>query len=239
MAGEITRQEGASPLGAVVTASLAYRRRRGSPLRVVEAVAGAVLIPGDARAGIRGLLRRYARTWAESSCPIVVSVDGDSPAELAAAATELEGVAGVGAIELPLPNLDVVAESIRAVRRACALPIWAKLAPDTPELSQAMALAATAGATAVTIGGGLSAGLPDGTHGFLVGPATLPVILAAVQRAAAEAPLPLIANGGVATPDDARAYLRAGATAVQVGSAQLADPRAAFRVAGAFRPADA
>src|SRR5881392_894540 len=62
------------PLGALVTASLSYRRRVGRPPRVAESAAGAIYVPGAARTGIRPALRRHARTWAASPSPVVVSL---------------------------------------------------------------------------------------------------------------------------------------------------------------------
>ena len=106
---------------------------------------------------------------------------------------------------------------MRAVRRACALPVWAKLPADTPAATSVLAALASAGAAATSFSGGLPVGGPDGTGGYLVGPATFPVVLALVQQLAAESPLPIIAGGGVVSPVEARAYLRAGAAAVQVG----------------------
>ena len=234
LAADTGRVSGQATLGAVVTSSVGLRDRPGRQVRVAETTAGALLIPGTERAGIRRALRRYARAWAESLCPVVVSVDGDSPEELAAAAAELEGVAGVAAIELPIVHPELVGESIRGVRRACALPVWPKLPPDAPELFDALDAAAVAGAAAATIGGGLRAATPDGRAGYLVGPATFPVVLEVVRRTAAHSGLPLIANGGVATAEQALAYLRAGAAAVQVGSAQLANPHAAAQIASAI-----
>ena len=71
-------------------------------------------------------------------------------------------------------------------------------------------------------------------HGRLVGPATFPVVLALIARLAVDAPLPLIACGGVTGAEAARAYLAAGAAAVQVGSAHLAQPDAAETICAAL-----
>ena len=70
--------------------------------------------------------------------------------------------------------------------------------------------------------------------GRLVGPATFPVVLALIARLARAAPLPLIACGGVNGANAARAYLAAGAAAVQVGSAHLAQPDAAEVICAAL-----
>jgi dihydroorotate dehydrogenase (NAD+) catalytic subunit len=89
----------------------------------------------------------------------------------------------------------------------------------------------------VGAGAGSRAGGPGGDlpfHGRLVGPATFPVVLALIARLAVDAPLPLIACGGVTGAEAARAYLAAGAAAVQVGSAHLAQPDAAETICAAL-----
>jgi dihydroorotate dehydrogenase (NAD+) catalytic subunit len=221
------------PLGAVVTASVSYRGHPGAPPRLVEAAAGAIFAPAGERTGIRRALGRCARLWATSPGPVVVSIVGESPGEVGAAAAELEGVRGVAAMELLIDDPDLIAETVRAARRACALPVWVKLHPDLPNLAVTLGAAASAGAAAATIGGGLHAAGPSG-DGYLVGPATFPVVLASVQQIAPVAPLPLIVGGGIVSAEQARGYLRAGATAVQVGSAQLANPLAAMQIRAAF-----
>ena len=225
-------QPGAPP-GAIVTASLAHRSRSGSPARLVEMAGGALLVPSGARTGVGTALRRSARQWAAAPCPVVVSLWDDTPDAVAAAAASLEGERGAAAIELRIDDPETLGATVRGVRRVCALPVWVKLAPDAPDLEAALHAAAAAGAVAATIGGGLQA-RAAGYAGVLVGPATFPVVLDVVHAVAATAALPIIAGGGVATVEDARAYLAAGAIAVQVGSAHFADPLAVIRIAAAL-----
>lgn len=225
------------PLGAVVTPGLAHRTRRGRAPRLVETVAGAVYHPGTAQLGVAEAVRRYARAWATSPSPVIVNLQATVGAEFPAAAAELEGVPGVAALELNLASVEdatglpfahqpaLVRQLIGAVRRSCAHPILAKLPTDTPALTASLDACAAAGAVAVTLGAGLSL-----AEGYLVGPATFPIVLALVAGIAGEAPLPIIAAGGVGSAAHARRYLEAGAAAVQVGSACLADPLAAYRI---------
>ncbi|MBO9335901.1 MAG: nitronate monooxygenase, partial [Roseiflexus sp.] len=71
-------------------------------------------------------------------------------------------------------------------------------------------------------------------HGRLSGPAIRPLVLAAIADVCAMTHVPVVACGGIGTVEDARAFLSAGATAVQVGSALLADPFVAVRIANAL-----
>jgi dihydroorotate dehydrogenase (NAD+) catalytic subunit len=230
-------------LGAVVTASLTYRSRAGRPPRIAETPAGALHVPGEARTGIRLALRRVARAWAAAPAPVVVSLADETPGALVAAAAELEGTPGIAAIELNLGESEAsnnvplghdpraTGETVRLVRRACALPVWIKLPADTPDWEAVLAAGAAAGASAATLTAGWPASGLDLRAGYLVGPATFPLGLALVQQIAPTAPLPIIACGGIVSAAEARAYLRAGAAAVQVGSAHFANPRAAWQIA--------
>ncbi|HEY7293634.1 MAG TPA: hypothetical protein VH916_01280 [Dehalococcoidia bacterium] len=230
-------------LGAAVTASLAYRSRGGRPPRIAETPAGALYVPSEARTGIRVALRRVVRAWAAAPAPVVVSLADETPGALAAAAAELEGTPGVAAIELNLGEAEApngipvghdpraTGETVRLVCRACALPVWIKLPADASDWEAVLAAGAASGAIAATLTAGWPAGGVDLRAGYLVGPATFPLGLALVQQIAPTAPLPIIACGGVVSAVEARAYLRAGAAAVQVGSAHFANPRAAWQVA--------
>ena len=241
----------AGPPVAAVTAGITWRSHGGRPPRLLETPAGAVYLPGSAGLGVDRALSRYARLWAARPAPLVVSVRGGAAAEYALVAAELEGVPGVAALELdatapdgasgaPLGHDPVALRRLLAeVRRTCDLPLLVKLPADLPDAAAALRAAAAGGAVAATLTGGLAAvaGPDEGeapAPGWLVGPATFPAVLHLVTRLARGAPLPLIACGGVAGVEQARAYLRAGAAAVQVGSAHLADPQAASTISAAL-----
>jgi dihydroorotate dehydrogenase (NAD+) catalytic subunit len=126
------------------------------------------------------------------------------------------------------------------VARACDRPVWAKLSPNVTDLVSIAAAAHDAGADAVTLINTLM-GLaidPDtrrprlgGGGGGLSGPAIHPVAVRAVHDVHRALPsLPIVGVGGVATGVDAVELLLAGASAVQVGTATFADPRAVARI---------
>jgi dihydroorotate dehydrogenase (NAD+) catalytic subunit len=228
-------------LGAVVTRGVGARSRSGGPPRLVESPAGVIYAPGGARLGASAAARRYSHAWAASPVPVVVSLESDEGAGFVVSAAELEGVRGVSALELNLASVNaatgapfghVPAETgqiVREVRRVCQLPVLAKLPADSPDPELVLDVCAAAGAAGVV----LACGLPV-AGGTLVGPATFPLVLALVRRLAPGAPLPVVACGGVATADQAMAYLRAGASAVQIGSAHLANPHVSAAVAEAL-----
>ncbi|HEU5314832.1 MAG TPA: nitronate monooxygenase [Chloroflexota bacterium] len=223
-------------LGAVVTPSYLYRARPGPRSVVQETPSGTLFRPALGGPGIGPALRRQAHAWAATTCPVVVSLLVDEHGGYVEAATQLEGVRGAAALELNLAwgaadgliaeDPPLVRQTLRRVGQVCRLPLLVKLPYDLADPEAALEACATEGAAGVVVG----AGVPTG-DGMLLGPATFPLVLELVRRLARDAPLPVIACGGVATAGQARAYLEAGASAVQVGSAHLANPRAAVDIA--------
>jgi dihydroorotate dehydrogenase (NAD+) catalytic subunit len=227
---------GGGPPGALaaVTSGIAWRTRGGAPPRLMETAAGAVYLPGTAALGAADAVRRFGRGWAARQGPVIVNLRGAGAGELPLAAAELQGLPGVVALELDLTAPDEAApqsvhQILSEVRLACDLHLLVKLPADLPDPRETLRAAASGGAVAATLAGGLPA-----LGGRLVGPATFPVVLALIARLARAAPLPLIACGGVNGADAARAYLAAGAAAVQVGSAHLAQPDAAEVICAAL-----
>lgn len=201
--------------------------------------------------GIKAAMRDHAPQWAALDANIVMSMAADSPEQWAEMAAFTKGIAGFAAIELNLscPNVDdgamfshhpkLTAAAVAAVRRHTDLPVWAKLSPNVPDITEIAHAAVGAGANALTISNtipalhiDLDAGRPVlGTgYGGLSGPALRPIAMALVHKAAQAVTVPIIGVGGVMTGRDAAAYLLAGATAVQIGSANLADLNAPFRI---------
>ena len=136
---------------------------------------------------------------------------------------------------------NLTAQVMRATA-ACGVPRWAKLSPNTDRLVQIAGVAHDAGADAVTLVNTILAmvldtdtGLPvlgSGGGGGLSGRGIHPIAVRAVYDVAAAYPqLPIIGVGGVASGRDAAELMCAGASAVQVGTATFAEPRAALRIA--------
>jgi dihydroorotate dehydrogenase (NAD+) catalytic subunit len=234
---EVARGVPLAGLGAVVTGGLWLQSRRGGPPRLTETRAGVLWSRGSRRTGVAEVLRRHARTWPQAGAPVIASVCAADPAELPLIAAELEGASGVVALELDLATVEdegglfsdprTTAGAVRQTRLASSLPVLVKLPLDATDA--VLQGCAAAGADAVTVGCGLRAG-----DAWLVGPGTLAVALERFKLLATGSPVPLVACGGVATAEHARAYLRAGAAAVQVGSAHLSNPCAAVDILAAL-----
>ena len=201
--------------------------------------------------GIEEAMSTLAPRWETMDANIVMSIAGDSPEQWEEMASFTRGVRGFSAIELNLscPNVDdgamfshrphLTEAAVAGVRRQTDLPLWAKLSPNVPDITEIAQAAVEAGADALTISNTVPAMHIDvdtaraalGTgYGGLSGPALRPIAMALVHRTALAVPVPIIGVGGVMTGRHAAEFLMAGATAVQVGSANLADLNAPFRI---------
>lgn len=240
-----------SSLGAVVVKSLASFEWPGNPSPRVCPVPGGMLNavglqgPGVERWALDELPRLEA-----SGARVVVSIWGRTVEEFAAAAAQVAAIGSPSVIAVEVnvscPNLEdrsrMFAHSCSATSEAidasaaAALPLWAKLSPNTSELVEIAGAAIAAGAESLTLVNTLL-GLAIDTRtrrpalgnigGGLSGPALHSVALRAVydcRQAFGE--VGIVGVGGIGDGEGAFRMLLAGADAVQVGTATLADPRA-------------
>jgi dihydroorotate dehydrogenase (NAD+) catalytic subunit len=241
-------------LGAVVTKTVTLRPRQGiAPPRGAETPAGMLNAIGLQNPGVDRFVERDLAWLADRGVPAIASVGGESVEEYAACCERLRGAPAVVAIELNLscPNLEDrglvfalsperTAEAVAAARRAADVPLLAKLSPDVTDLVAVAEAAVRAGADGLslvntTLGMAIDvrtfrARLSTGTGG-LSGPAIRPIAVRCVWQVHRAMPgVPIVGMGGVATAEDALEMILAGATAVAVGTATFADPRAVERI---------
>ena len=201
--------------------------------------------------GIEAGMQELAPQWAQWDATVLLSMSGDSVAQFGEMARMTEGVPGFEAIELNLscPNVEQgdlfsytakgTFNAVDAVKRHADVPVLAKLAPNVPDIVPIARAAVDAGADALTICNTIPAMTIDlesrkpalgNVTGGLSGPGLHPVAVALVYRVAQAVDVPIIGVGGIFTAEDALEFILAGATAVQVGSANLADLWAPFKV---------
>lgn len=250
---EFARHFDIARLGAVVSKGVTMAPREGNRQpRVAETPAGMLNSIGLQNVGIRAVIDELAPQWERWPVPVIVNVAGDTIEEFGRMAAMLEGVPGVAALELNIscPNVDVggieigqsVEASARATRaavRATDLPVIVKLTPNVTDpvaLARACADEGAAAICAINTVLGLAidtrrrrAVLPR-ARGGLSGPAIKPIALRITWDVANAVSVPVIGCGGIATAEDAVEFLMAGATAVQVGTATFANPRAPLDV---------
>ena len=242
-------------IGAVVTKSVSLEPRRGRPTpRMAETPSGMLNAIGLQNPGVEAFCQGDLRVLAEAGARVVVSVIGRSGEEFAQVAGRLAREDAVHLIELNLscPNVDsrgevfatdpaMAAMVVGAVKAAVRQPLLAKLTADVTDLVAVAEAVVEAGADGLTLINTLL-GMAVDVHrrrpklaavtGGLSGPAIRPVAVRCVWQVARAMPeVPIVGAGGVATGEDAAELLLAGATAVQVGTANFINPRATAEVA--------
>jgi dihydroorotate dehydrogenase (NAD+) catalytic subunit len=243
-----------SALGAVVTKSLAPYEWPGNPApRLHPTPQGMMNAVGLQGPGVQYWLDHVVDDLVATGATVVASIWGRSIEDYAQAAELLAAApAGVVAVEVNLscPNLEgrgsifahdaALSAEVISATAACGRPRWAKLSANTDRIVEVAAAVAAAGADAVTcintlLGlaydpATLSPTLGAGGGG-LSGRAIHPVAVRAVHDVHQSLPeLAIVGVGGVASAWDAVELFLAGASAVQVGTASFADPRAAERI---------
>ncbi len=242
-------------LGAVVVKSLApYPWDGNAPLRVHATPSGMINAVGLQGPGVDAWLRDHLPDLQRARARVVASIWGRTVADYELAAKALgDAPDDVIAVEVNIscPNTEAggamfahspeMTARVLEVTAACERPRWAKLSPNAgPRLTEIAAAAAAGGAEAVTLVNtylGLAidpatgeARLGNGGGG-VSGPAIRPLAVRAVADVRAAIPdLPIVGVGGIATVDDAVEFARAGADAVQIGTATFADPRTVGRL---------
>ncbi len=243
-------------LGAVVVKSLSADPWPGNPAPRLRPLDGGMLNSvGLQGPGIEAWLNEDLPRLRSSGAVVVVSVWGRSVEEYERAGILLEG-ADIDVVEVNVscPNLEdrsrmfahsptATAEAVEAV--GGAHPRWVKLSPNTSELTEVAAAAMEAGADALTLINTVLGMVIDldlrrpalgAGGGGLSGPAIHPVAVRAVFECRKALPhAPIIGVGGVSRGVDAIELLMAGAQAVQVGTASLAEPRAPWRIQSEIR----
>jgi len=236
-------------LGAIVCKGTTLKPREGNPQpRLAETASGLLNSIGLQNIGVKALIKEKAPLWAQWRVPVIVNIAGQTTDEYAQVAGELDGVAGISAIEVNIssPNIkgggaefgkdpEPAARVTAAVKAATSLPVLVKLTPNTSNIAEVAIAVAEAGADAISLINTLKGMTIDiakrrpllgNISGGLSGPAIKPIALYMVYEVAGAVEVPVIGCGGITTASDAIEFIMAGASAIQVGTASFANPRA-------------
>jgi len=234
-------------LGAVVVKGLFLNERDGHPPpRIVETPSGMLNAIGLQGIGVHRFVREKMPELRERGATVLVNVCGTTVDEYVEVTRILSDVEGVHGIELNIscPNIkeggisfgcDLVNTHrvVTAVRKATRLPLIPKLTPNVTDVASFARAAEEAGADAVSLVNTFLAMAIDverrrprlsNVMGGLSGPAIRPIAVRMVFECARLVKIPVIGMGGIASAADALEFLIAGATAVQVGTANFVDP---------------
>jgi dihydroorotate dehydrogenase (NAD+) catalytic subunit len=239
-------------LGGIVPKTVTRQPRAGNPPpRTVETPCGMLNAIGLDNDGIGHFIHHHLPYLRTLPTAVIANIAGKNEGEFVEMAERIGREPGLAALELNLscPNVAggvdfatdpaVTARVVRGVRAVCPLPLLAKLTPNVTDIVPVAQAAADAGADAVTLVNTFVGMAVDwkrrrpilgNVTGGLSGPAIKPLALRLVWQVARRVAVPVVGVGGIATLDDVMEFLVAGASAVQIGTANFYDPTASVRI---------
>jgi dihydroorotate dehydrogenase (NAD+) catalytic subunit len=236
-------------LGGIVVKGLSLEPMAGAPApRLCETPSGMLNAVGLQNIGVRAFVAEKLPKLRHYSTAVIANVFGYTVDEYVGVTRILEESEGLAAYELNIscPNTAhggiqfgsdplMVSEVVSAVRRAAHRPLWVKLSPNVTDIGIMARAAEESGADALTVANTYQAMSIDiqsrksrlgRATGGLSGPAIRPITLRLVYEASRAVAIPIIGLGGIEKADDAMEYIMAGASAIQVGTANFSQPRA-------------
>ena len=245
-------------LGAIVVKGLSWKPRSGNPSpRIIETPAGMLNAIGLQNIGVKKFIAKKLPFLRNYDIAVVANVYGETVDEYLRVSELLTAVPGVHALEINVscPNVkkggvafgtdpDMVAEVTGRVRGITGLPLIVKLTPNVTDITVMAAAADAAGADGISLINTLTGMSVDvkrrtphlkNVTGGLSGPAIKPVALRMVWQVAQAVQIPVIGIGGIMNAADALEFIIAGATAIQVGTANFVNPKATLEILSGIR----
>ena len=240
-------------IGGIIVKGTTLHPRQGNDYpRMAETPSGMLNCVGLQNKGAEYFRDKIYPTLKDIDTNIIVNVSGSTPEDYAACAAIIDSLDAIPAIELNIscPNVrhggmafgttcSGAASVVRAVRQAYGKTLIVKLSPNVTDITEIARAVEAEGADAVSLINTLMGMAIDterrrpvlsiGTGG-LSGPAVKPVALRMVWQTAKAVAIPVIGLGGISTATDAIEFLMAGATAIEIGTANFIDPMVTIRV---------
>jgi dihydroorotate dehydrogenase (NAD+) catalytic subunit len=236
-----------SRLGGLVSKGLSLRPRRGNePPRIWETPSGMLNAIGLQNVGVDNFLAEKLPALLPFDTAVLANVYGERMEDYAEVCRRLDGATGLAGIELNVscPNTAhggmqfgvdpaTLEQLVGQVRDATSLPLIVKLSPNVTDITEPARAAVAGGADILSLvntftGMGINAEtrrpVLRNVVGGLSGPAIKPLALYMVHRVAQAVDVPIMGMGGIMTAVDAVEFLLAGASAVQVGTANFVKP---------------
>ena len=227
--------------------------REGNPYpRMAETPSGMLNCVGLQNKGVDYFVDKIYPRIEKLDTNVIVNVAGSSPEDYAECASRLAGLEKIPCIELNIscPNVknggmafgvtpEGAASVVSAVRKAYGKPIIVKLSPNVTDISEIARAVEAAGADSVSLINTLMGMAIDIERrkmklsiktGGLSGPAVKPVAVRMVNQVAKGVKIPVVGLGGICTAEDAIEFLMAGATAIEIGTANFLDPTVTVKV---------
>jgi len=241
-------------IGALITKGLSLKPKAGnSTPRIVETPAGMLNAIGLQNVGIDAFIAKKMPFLQGVNTPVVVNLYGNSLEEYGELAARIDGIEGVAGVEVNIscPNVkqggivfgtDPVAarQVVELVRKSTSKPLIVKLSPNVTDIVSMAKACVDSGAEALSLINTLTGMAIDlnsrrpvlaNITGGLSGPAIKPVALRMVWQVARAVNVPIIGIGGIMNATDALEFILAGASAVQIGTANFLTPAASQEIA--------
>ena len=247
-------------LGGFVTKGISLEPIEGAPApRLCETPSGLLNAVGLQNVGVAAFVKDKLPLLQKYNTNVIVNVFGYTLEDYVEVIRQLEDAPGIAAYELNIscPNVkrggmqfgsnpDLVAEVVIAARQAARQrPVWVKLTPLVTDIGLIAKTAESSGADALTVANTYPAMAIDfrtgrsklgSLTGGLSGAAIKPITLRLVWETRKAVKIPVVGLGGVETAEDVLDYVCIGASAVQVGTASFADPRASEAIIEGLGP---
>lgn len=243
-----------SQLGGIIVKGTTLQPREGNPYpRMAETAQGMLNCVGLQNKGVEYFCSHIYPQIKDIRTNMIVNVSGNSPEDYAECAARINELDGIPAIELNIscPNVkhggmafgtttDGASSVVKAVREAYKKTLIVKLSPNVTSITDIALAVQDAGADAASLINTLMGMAIDvekrkrvlsiGTGG-LSGPCIKPVALRMVYQVAHAVQIPVIGLGGICSAKDALEFLLAGASAIEIGTANFLDPAISVKVA--------
>jgi dihydroorotate dehydrogenase (NAD+) catalytic subunit len=240
-------------LGGIVVKGLSLEPMAGAPApRLCDTPSGMLNAVGLQNVGVRAFVAEKLPSLRQYRAAVIANVFGYTVDEYVGVIRILEDAEGLAGYELNIScpntahggiqfgsNPQMVSEVVSAARQAARRPLWVKLSPNVTDIGVIALAAQEAGADALTVANTYQAMSIDiqtrksrlgRATGGLSGPAIKPITLRLVYEAKRAAKIPVIGLGGIEKADDVLEYIIAGASAVQVGTANFSQPKACIDI---------
>jgi dihydroorotate dehydrogenase (NAD+) catalytic subunit len=242
-----------SCLGAIITKGISLKPMAGNlPPRIFETEGGIINSIGLQNPGFQDFIKDKLPYYKRIKSHLIVNFFGSTQKEYIELASRFDGVRGISGLEMNIscPNIrkggivfgtnpKMAYNLVRKVRKSTKLTLIVKLSPNVTDIALMAKSAEEGGADAVSLVNTFKA-MAINIHsrkpelgnvvGGLSGPAIKPIALRMVWEASQAVKIPIIGIGGIMKAEDAIEFILVGASAVQIGSANLVNPRTAIEV---------
>ncbi len=240
-------------LGGIIVKGTTLKPREGNDYpRMAETASGMLNCVGLQNKGVEYFCEHIYPQIKDIDTNMIVNVSGSSPEDYAECAARIDALEKIPAIELNIscPNVkdggmafgvtcQGASSVVKAVRQAYHKTLIVKLSPNVTDIAEIARAVEAEGADSVSLINTLMGMAIDierrkkvlsiGTGG-LSGPAVKPVALCMVYQVAKAVKIPVVGLGGISTAKDAIEFLMAGATAIEIGTANFLDPAVTIKV---------